>query len=91
MRVIGTCPAASAAVRSHDPRVSGRRGDLWVLQVRGKSRDTVILLQRFFLAQMLSCDSAWIWHSHVPVSRRRPRRGARARETLTSRVSDATS
>jgi hypothetical protein len=53
MRVIGTCPAASAAVRSHDPRVSGRRGDLWVLQGRGKSRDTVILLQRFFFG----CDA----------------------------------
>ena len=68
MRVIGTCPAASAAVRSHDPRVSGRRGDQWELQGRGTSRDTVIPLQRFFLAVMLSCDSAWIWHSHHPVS-----------------------
>jgi hypothetical protein len=52
MRVIGTCPAASAAVRSHDPRVSGRRGDLWVLQGRGKSRNTVIPCKDFF-----GCDA----------------------------------
>jgi len=66
MRVIGTCPAASAAVRSHDPRVSGRRGDLWVLQGRGKSRDTVIPWKDFFLAVMLSCDSALDWAFSPP-------------------------
>ena len=48
MRVIGTCPAASAAVRSHDPRVSGRRGDLWVLQGRGKSRIQLFFCKDFF-------------------------------------------
>ena len=52
MRVIGTCSSASAAVRSHDPRVSGRRGDLWVLQGRGKSRNTVIPCKDFF-----GCDA----------------------------------
>jgi hypothetical protein len=73
MRVIGTCSSASAAVRSHDPRVSGRRGDLWVLQGRGKSRDTVILFKDFFLAVMLSSDSAWIGHSHHPGAIRMPK------------------